>query len=315
MSWKQETRPVCFDGMCWTLNAIIMLYKEQQDMGFTYILTGCLNSDLIENTFSIFDNSDNSVVLKFGARKVYGCIPTTSASKQNIISPAAPITNRTLKSNSKSSENSISTNDLMSTLHDIQKLSSLIAELKVENTQLKDEINILKNKVKILESTESVVHSNSSLSQMLQEVSQRELCAHNALVYGLSESSSTSAPQRISDDKIALENTLGQYSSIIPKSTMKHVRLGRVRQDYIRPLKIIFQSKDEPINFIRGFTDAKLGGAMFPTNFRIFRDKTVYERGLLRSCHSELDHRAESGEAGLRIRYVNGVPKIIQDNS
>lgn len=51
---KQETRPVCFDGMCWTLNAIIMLYKEQQDMGFTYILTGRLNSDVIENTFSIF---------------------------------------------------------------------------------------------------------------------------------------------------------------------------------------------------------------------------------------------------------------------
>jgi len=264
-----------------------------------------------------------------------------SASKQKIISPAAPINNRTLRSNSKSSENSISTNDLMSTLQsfrteflestksqskvqisqfnelksDIQKLSSLIAELKAENTQLKDEINILKNKVEILESTESVVHSNSSLSQMLQEVSERELCAHNVLVYGLSESSSTSAPQRISDDKIALENTLGQYSSIIPKSTMKLVRLGKVRQDHIRPLKIIFQSKDEPINFIRGFTDAKFGGAMFPTSFRIVRDKTVYERGLLRSCHSELDRRAESGEVGLRIRYVNGVPKIIQDNS
>jgi len=124
-----------------------------------------------------------------------------SASKQKIISPAAPINNRTLRSNSKSSENSISTNDLMSTLQsfrteflestksqskvqisqfnelksDIQKLSSLIAELKAENTQIKDEINILKNKVEILESTESVVHSNSSLSQMLQEVSEREL--------------------------------------------------------------------------------------------------------------------------------------------
>jgi len=110
---------------------------------------------------------------------------------------------------------------------------------------------------------------------MLQEVSERELCAHNVLVYGLSESSSTSAPQRISDDKIALGNTLGQYSSIIPKSTMKLVRLGKVRQDDIRPLKIIFQSKDEPINFIRGFTDAKLGGAMFPTSFRIVRDKTL----------------------------------------
>jgi len=51
---KKENRPICFDGMCWTLNAIMMLYNEQQDMGFTYILTGRLNSDVIENTFSIF---------------------------------------------------------------------------------------------------------------------------------------------------------------------------------------------------------------------------------------------------------------------
>jgi predicted nuclease with TOPRIM domain len=226
-----------------------------------------------------------------------------SPSKLKIVTPAAPINNRTLRSNSKSSENSISTNDLMSTLQsfrteflestksqssvqisqfneikrNIQKLSSLITELKAENTQLKDEINILKNKVEILESTESVVHSNSLLSQILQQISERELCAHNVLVYRLSESSSTSAPQRISHDKIALDKTLGQYSSIIPKSTIKLVRLGKMCQDHIHPLKIIFQSKDEPINFIRGFTNTKLSGAMFPTNFRIIRDKTIYE--------------------------------------
>lgn len=49
-----NSRPLCFDGMCWTLKSIIMLYNEQKEIGFTYILTGRLNSDVIENTFSVF---------------------------------------------------------------------------------------------------------------------------------------------------------------------------------------------------------------------------------------------------------------------
>lgn len=51
---KEKNRPVCFDGMCWTLNSIIMLHTEQLKLGFTYMLTGRLNSDVIENTFSVF---------------------------------------------------------------------------------------------------------------------------------------------------------------------------------------------------------------------------------------------------------------------
>lgn len=51
---SKTTRPLCFDGMCWTINSIIMLYNEQKEIGFSYILTGRLNSDVIENTFSVF---------------------------------------------------------------------------------------------------------------------------------------------------------------------------------------------------------------------------------------------------------------------
>jgi len=50
----RDTRPVCFDGMVWTLNAIIMLYKEQADIGYNYLLTRRLDSDVIENMFAVF---------------------------------------------------------------------------------------------------------------------------------------------------------------------------------------------------------------------------------------------------------------------
>ncbi|KAL4153126.1 hypothetical protein QTP88_000959 [Uroleucon formosanum] len=50
----RDTRPVCFDRMVWTLNAIIMLYKEQDDIGYNYLLTRRLDSDVIENMFAVF---------------------------------------------------------------------------------------------------------------------------------------------------------------------------------------------------------------------------------------------------------------------
>lgn len=40
--------------MYWSLKAIIILYNEQKENGYTYILTGRLNSDIIENMFSVF---------------------------------------------------------------------------------------------------------------------------------------------------------------------------------------------------------------------------------------------------------------------
>lgn len=50
----RDTRPVCFDGFIWALNGIILLYKEQDDIGFNYLLTRRLNSDVIENMFAVF---------------------------------------------------------------------------------------------------------------------------------------------------------------------------------------------------------------------------------------------------------------------
>jgi hypothetical protein len=50
----KNTRPVCFDGMVWTINAISMIYEEQQNNGYNYLLTRRLNSDVIENMFAVF---------------------------------------------------------------------------------------------------------------------------------------------------------------------------------------------------------------------------------------------------------------------
>lgn len=44
----------CFNAMEWSINSIIMIYTQQQNLGFKYLLTSRLNQDIIENTFSVF---------------------------------------------------------------------------------------------------------------------------------------------------------------------------------------------------------------------------------------------------------------------
>jgi len=51
---QKNTRPVCFDGMEWTINAMIMLLEEQKKNGYHYLLTRRINYDAIENMFSVF---------------------------------------------------------------------------------------------------------------------------------------------------------------------------------------------------------------------------------------------------------------------
>jgi len=51
---RQEERPPCFDGLLWTINSIEMLYNQQKEQGYNYLLTNRLTSDVIENTFSVF---------------------------------------------------------------------------------------------------------------------------------------------------------------------------------------------------------------------------------------------------------------------
>jgi len=51
---REKSRPPCFDGLIWTINSIELLYEQQKEIGYKYLLTGRLNSDIIENTFSVF---------------------------------------------------------------------------------------------------------------------------------------------------------------------------------------------------------------------------------------------------------------------
>lgn len=51
---KGSTKPPSFNGLTWSINAILGLYEKQKDLGYAYILTARLNSDVIENLFASY---------------------------------------------------------------------------------------------------------------------------------------------------------------------------------------------------------------------------------------------------------------------
>ncbi|KAF0711312.1 Uncharacterized protein FWK35_00029576, partial [Aphis craccivora] len=123
---------------------------------------------------------------------------------------------------------------------------------------------------------------NPLISLLTKETFAREKCQFNLVLFNVPESTSSVITECIADDK----STIGQI-------------LG--------PLAIL-DSKESAFNLLTAFNTAKR--SVFLDGFRMTRDKTQLQRKLLRSCLSKLDRRTNSGEAGLRIIFENGLPKV-----
>lgn len=198
--------------------------------------------------------------------------------------------------------------------NDFKKLSCLIADHKAENTALRHDVDLLKDKDANLESSPTSAIASTTVSQVLQETFERERCSYNALVYGVPESISPVITERIKDDKATFQKLL-EESSIEPSHGTSYIRLGKVRSDYARPLKVLYTSKEDADNLIASFAELRNQGVSILQGFRIVKDKTKLQREQLRSCHLEIDHRTSNGESGLSIKYINGSPKVISDGS
>ncbi|KAL4154579.1 hypothetical protein QTP88_000436 [Uroleucon formosanum] len=192
---------------------------------------------------------------------------------------------------------------------DLKQLSLQIIELKAENTTLRSELNILKGKITSLEDAGSPSQSSHVISQILQESFERQRCSLNTIIYGVPESSSASAAQRISDDCSSIRSLLEPHSLVIPDNS-KVIRLGKVVAGKSRPIKLLCGSSESSSKLVSDFRDLVKNGIQFPTGFRIVSDKTLMQRTLLRSCYAELENCKLNGETNLEISYVNGALQV-----
>jgi len=85
-----------------------------------------------------------------------------------------------------------------------------------------------------------------------------------------------------------------------------------VQQNSIRSFKVILKSKDEIFHIISTFNKTK---KICPAiEISILRDRTLMERKQIRQTYAELKERKvgwRNGEMDIIIKYINGMPRII----
>lgn len=85
-------------------------------------------------------------------------------------------------------------------------------------------------------------------------------------------------------------------------------RLGIKRIDCIRPLCVTFQNKYDAVSVLRNVK--KYNGPV-----RVRQDMTIKQRNYLKKLRSDLQLAIDSDDNNKTIRYINGIPKIIETNN
>jgi hypothetical protein len=192
----------------------------------------------------------------------------------------------------------------------IDFFKSQLAEIRSENTTLRNEIASLNNRVQVLENS---TDGSSNMSQLIQELANREICARNIIVHGLQESSSNDPTARIASDIKLLDDNIHPCNLTLPQD-LKLFRLGRKISGKPRPLKVVLQSKEMALSLVSVFNSHKRTQSVPANSISISRDRTLLERQEIRRVYTELENRKKNGEHNISIKYRNGIPLIVPND-
>lgn len=161
-------------------------------------------------------------------------------------------------------------------------------------------------------STENTSNSNV-VSQLSQELGERDKRPFNAIVHGLPESSSSLSSVRVADDVKSLSDLAQNLSFSFP-SELKLFKLGSNKAIKPRPLKIIFTSKELALRFVSDFNTEKhsISSVNLLSSISVVRDYTLLERKEILQVYSDLAERQKKGERNIAVRYRNDAPYVSQ---
>lgn len=166
----------------------------------------------------------------------------------------------------------------------VPKLIKIVSELQQEITKLKSSITL----------------SNSN-EDILNEMAERQKRATNIIIFNLPESS-------VPDHDYNEVSNIFKDITKEPVEIIKTTRIGKKNKNGARSLKITLQNAQSALNIIRNRTKLK------DKNIFINADLTPNQRMHFNNTRDELKRRLANGEKDLTIKYIQGVPKIIQKN-
>lgn len=172
---------------------------------------------------------------------------------------------------------------------------------RADMAKLRGDIQCLSNRVEVLESVingfQPPVSSQVLEEDIIEEINEREKRSANLIFFNLEESEEGSG----GDTELVNEIISGIRPGIVPAGTR---RLGKKRLGHSRPVCVSMSNKREANLILSNKT--RYSGPV-----RIFQDQTLKQRNYLKELRTNLQLLKDSGVRDKTIRFVNGVPKIV----
>lgn len=198
--------------------------------------------------------------------------------------------------------------DVMYKLNNIEnKYADLLNRFNQQekvNTELRSEIDDLK---RILTSKQDAAqtHVDEHPIDPIQEINEREYRKKNVIVFDAEERTDDAE----ADQKL-VEQIIHLACPYVKMEELKINRIGRTTTGKVRPLKIRFPSAADVKKVIQKVSDLKKIDTLSSMSYSY--DRTPKQREQYRTIKMELLRRSEDGEVGLKIRHINGIPKIFK---
>ncbi|GJQ73430.1 hypothetical protein Trydic_g13792 [Trypoxylus dichotomus] len=153
--------------------------------------------------------------------------------------------------------------------------------------------------------------SMSDCEDVIQEVMDRQSRKNNIITFGVAEQpSNLSTNQRSERERAAVAGILSASDPSTQPNGYKLYRLGHFNLSSVRPrlIKLIMSSEADAHNVIRHSKNLKK--RLEFAYIRLSYDRTPRQLKVYKRLKLEQNERLAKGENNLRIRYVNGTPKI-----
>jgi hypothetical protein len=85
------------------------------------------------------------------------------------------------------------------------------------------------------------------------------------------------------------------------------IRLGKYKPDTKRHTKVCFTTETDAVTILKNRKNLK------NNVIKIFGDQTPQQQAHYKAVKKELERRTSNGETSLNIKYVKGIPKIVQE--
>nr|CAH7734653.1 unnamed protein product [Callosobruchus chinensis] len=147
----------------------------------------------------------------------------------------------------------------------------------------------------------------------MAEFSERQKRKTNIILFNVPEpnQSSTVEHQRESD-KSAVSDILSTIVPDLSFGNTKPIGLGPYGHSKVRPIKAVFENADTVRKILANAKKLKSVAAY--KTIVIASDRTKKQIEYYKQVKQELINRQSAGDTNCRIKYINGVPKIMSLN-